>query len=472
MLLTELKAASESKAAIRARVQEMFAAEEKDWDGIDAAVAEFDRIAGVERVLQEDLDGQRLKAEAEDLYAAPKAQADRAKANAETWLGCQKVAAKQSDGFELPQPLIARDSKGVNRVHAMPAVFTPRKVATGPGEEVTIEMADLEASFRYAEIIRAGMADRYDPATGDRVDAAPQTTPTVTTSVPASIPDLVMDLVRYEIQMNEISQFAQLFQSAGIQDLPFTRRVEIPKAVRVAEDAQIATQNSVYANATCRVFGYKFLSQWSRESEMTIEPWSIMAQAAMDGGMGLGLGTEEELMIGTGTGSNTDAQPQGIHTYAKGLTGSQLVTKTGAANFKLGWSEANDVFLGIPTAYLKSPGLRWFANRASGYKAIVDAKDTQGVPIWKDARVAGTNLVAPLMIPTTINDNLDDVGNNKFPIVLADLTRYLVRRAGQIRVEPSDEYGYDRDRRTIKFVSYCGGAVLDVNPFAVLKTQT
>ena len=472
MLLTELKAASESKAAIRAKVQEMFAAEEKDWDGIDAAVAEFDRLSGVERVLQDDLDGQRLKAEADDLYAAPKAQADRAKVNAETWLGLQKAAAKQSEGFELAQPLIARDADGINRVRAMPAVYTPRKVATGPGEEVTVALADLEASFKHAEMIRAGVADQYDPVTGKRLDAAPQTTPTVTTNVPASIPDLTMDLVRYLIQMNVVSQHATMFQSAGIQDLPFTRRIEIPKAVRVGEDTQIATQNSVYANAVAKVFGYKFISQWSRESEMTIEPWSIMSQVAMDGGMGLGLGTEEELMIGTGTGANTDAQPQGIATYAKSLTGEQLISKTGAATFALGWEEANDVFLGIPTAYLRSPGLRWFANRSSGYKSIVDAKDTQGRPIWVDSRTAGSSLVAPLNIPTTLNDNLDDVGNNKFPIILADLMRYLVRQAGTIRVEPSDEYGYSQDRRSIKFVAYSGGAVLDVNPYAVLKTQT
>ena len=448
-----------------------FTAEETEQH--TALVAAWDRVEDSLRMLDSDKERDRIGNEAADLVAgAGSAGEDRLRANVQAYenliavgrnqFSAERVPEKGHPGeWELPAPAILRGSDGKNRVHPFPAVF-----GREPGRPV-----DVEASFRNAEMIRAGRHGEFDPLTGRRLEAAPATDPIRQVDVPGSIPDLVVDLYRYMIDRNMLAQYCTIYQTPGLNDLPITRRTEVPKATIVGdntnygENTDIGDQQSVFSSFTLKAFKYAFISQYSYEAAMSVEPWSIAAQVVEDGGIGLANGFGEHVWAGTGG----TAQPTGILTAIKADSSQQVAGPaaatafTGARNARTFTIDTFTNFLtNLNIEYFRSPNLRLIVGLAA-WGNLLSVTDTNGQPIFNADMSVREMSLPKFGLMVELEPAAETVAAGNYPFVIADLSCHAVRYAGGVRIDFSTEYGWQKDLLSYKFVSYGDANQIDPN---------
>lgn len=129
----------------------------------------------------------------------------------------------------------------------------------------------------------------------------------------------------------------------------------------------------------------------------------------------LGRTANDILTNGTGT-----SEPQGI------VTGSTL-GKTTAGATSITADELIDLFHSIDPAYRQSPRFRWMFNDAT-LKAIRQLKDGDGNYLWTKGDV---QMGLPSMLfgaPYSINQAMPDIGTGNKPVVIGDMSRFVVRK--------------------------------------------
>ena len=455
---------------------ERYTAEETDKH--NRLVARWGQIEEALGILESEADQDRIASERADLVAGATVASNNAKLNAEAFknlisVGRNTFTAKRvpeqghPGEWELAAPAIIKGSDGKNRVHPFPAVYNDRNGGT----------VDVEASFRNAEMIKAGVAGQYDPLTGMRLDAAAD--PIRQPDVPASIPDLVVDLYRYMITRNELAQYCRVFQTAGLNDLPIQRRTAVPKATIVGpgtdpaygENTDIGFQQSDFDETELKAFKYAFISQYSYEAAMSVEPWSIAAQVVEDGGIGLANGFGEHVLIGNGPAHATAKQPQGILTAIKANSGQQVTgvaaatAFTGARNARtFGIDQFTNFLTSLSIPYFKSPNLRLITGIAA-WGNLLSVTDTNGQPIF-NANMNVKDMTLPKFgLSVSLDQNMESVAQNNYPFVIGDLNGHAVRYAGGVRIDFSSEFGWRKDLLSYKFVMYGDAVQIDINAF-------
>ena len=455
-------------------MSQQFTAEETEQH--NALIKEWETIEATMKVVEEDKDRDRIAAEKADLIAGNNtAQNRQAKVNAEYWKNLVAVGhggkyentgkiAEQGHPGELllPAPAIIKGEDGVNRVHPFPAVYDEKD-----------EGVDLEATFRHAEMIKAGVTNRYDPRTGKRLEAAGDD-PIITTDVPAAIPDLSVDLYRYMITRNEVGMYCRVYQTSGLNDLPIQRRTGVPKAtivgtnVNYGQNVEIDDQQSTFDSFTLKAFKYAFISQYSYESMMTIQPWSVSAQVAEDGGIGLANGFGEHVVIGTGSG-----EPRGIQTAAKADT-NQVVSGVSAANAFTGtnlfkWGSFVGFITALPIPYFKAAG-KYLITGLPAWGNLLSVTDTNGQQIFNPEMNVNQLSLPKFGLNVILDQNIDqNIAANSYPFIIGDLDGHAVRYAGGARVDFTDQLDWKKDLLSYKFVQYADCDQLDIHAFRGYK---
>lgn len=443
--LAEENIATETDSGPVYMVDQLEADRLEEWE---KANAEWNRLTDTEAALEFEADGERVAEVKADVYP----EVELAKANLALYDDLIKVGQRGSYtnpgrlAFQghpgellLDPPLIAMNpEKMVNEIIPIPAVYERG-------------VADAEASYRWAEIIRAQRTHEYDQD-GNRLEAT-----TTTSNVGGSIPDLVTDIYRHMFYISPIASLCRIYQTPADNDLPVTRRTALPAVSLVAEDGDIDAAEAVYLTTTFKAYKFAYISQYSFEAARSVEPWQFASELAMDAGIAHGLNLANELLDGNGTN-----RPQGLMHLIDNTAGLQIANAvkstaatSGAEIFDVNWNFADYVPIAtaLPLPY----------DRMSPRTLVRKSVWAQSIAI-----ITTTGDQAPIeqlfdrMAPFMLDDNVEDetaAGNIPF-IVLAANTMGL-RFAGPFRMEFSSEYGWASDRLSYKFAQHFDSDLLD-----------
>ncbi|NBN78685.1 phage major capsid protein [Microvirga tunisiensis] len=188
-----------------------------------------------------------------------------------------------------------------------------------------------------------------------------------------------------------------------------------------AEGSALADDNSGDV-----VFGQRALSAYSFDTPFIKWSWeldqdSIFSMEALLGELlGERLGRLANRRLTTGTGTNA---PQGI------VTGSSLGV-TGATVSGISFDNVMELEHSVNRAYRRSPKCTYMFNDKT-FLAVRKLKDGEGNYLWQKGDVTRG---APDLFNNyryAINDDMDDLGPNRIPMIFGDFAKYYVRKVGQ-----------------------------------------
>ena len=228
-----------------------------------------------------------------------------------------------------------------------------------------------------------------------------------------------------------ILNIARVINTTGGDSLQVPVLSALSTAAISAQGSAVNSSDPTITNITLGAYKYGVLVPVSKEliADAAID---INALVAREAGKALGYQVGAHLTTGTGT-----TQPFGIVTGAgsavtsgtAGLTGDDLITLL----YSLDPEVRNDPSF----AYMVSP---------TALAAIRKLKDTAGNYLWSIANGQGTllgyNVVENVSMPAHTTGNKS--------IVAGRMSDFVVRQAGGIKVEVSDDYGFANDLRYFK----------------------
>ena len=215
-----------------------------------------------------------------------------------------------------------------------------------------------------------------------------------------------------------------------------------------AEAAAISASDPAFAKRTLGAYKYATLVQVPREllDDTAVDLEGYIARQA---GRGVGNAFGAHLVTGTGT-----AQPAGIMTTATaGVTGGTAVVGAFTADNLI------DLYFSVIAPYRNSGSAGWLM-KDSTMGAVRKLKDTTNQYLWQPGLVAGT----PDMLlgkPVYTDPNVAAVGLSAKSVLFGDLSSYIVRTAGGVRFERSDEYAFNTDLVTFRCIVRGDGVLAD-----------
>lgn len=238
---------------------------------------------------------------------------------------------------------------------------------------------------------------------------------------------------------------AEVMRTAGGNDIVIPRISGYSVATRVGEAQTITESDPEFGPlATLKAYGYKFLLKVSTEL-VNDEAYDLISFLARQGGEALGAGIGIELLTGTGVD-----QPNGLVNATTGVT---------LAGNALTYDETIDIFHSVSSLYRKNAV--WVFNDSS-VASLRKIKDTEGRPMWQPGMVPGapdTLLGKPVLTDPGMPTLADDSAK---AVIFGDVRRaYTVRYSGALRVERSDEFAFDTDQVTFRFIQRADGEIID-----------
>jgi HK97 family phage major capsid protein len=228
-----------------------------------------------------------------------------------------------------------------------------------------------------------------------------------------------------------ILNVARVINTTGGDNLQIPVLSALSTAAISAQGSAVNSSDPTITNITLGAYKYGVLVPVSQEliADAAID---INALVAREAGKALGYQVGAHLTTGTGT-----TQPFGV------VTGAGSAVTSGTAGLS-----ADDL---ITLLYSLDPEVRndaSFAYMASptALAAIRKLKDTAGNYIWNVAsgqqQILGYNVVENVSMPAHTTGNKS--------IVAGRMSDFVVRQAGGIKVEVSDDYGFANDLRYFK----------------------
>ena len=383
----------------------------------------------------------------------------------------------------IPQPLVAKNPyTGKNEVHPFSAVFTGKN-----GNR----QANVEASFRQAEMIAADQYGRYDPETGKRVSAhkspvGKQLEAELGFGIAETVADTYLRqggmLYLYEIQRNELAQYMDIKQVPYVNEFIIDRRTAVlnpaaspPDEVqKVAEGGAISVVDSVFDSITITPRKFAFLRGMTYESSQLQEPWSVAQTIMTDSGIAMGNKFGEDIVTGAGSGpggTDMSATWQGLITWAKvsgnannkalGAHGTFL--NAAAATNTMGNYEFATFLTQLPKEYFRSPN-KLLSMRLATWGRLMGVEDLEGRKLFNPMSDLESMGMPLYNLRVVIDENWDaGTAANEVPWFYGDFTGACFVMYGPVRVDFSKEHGYTTDRLYWRFIAHRGFAIVDPN---------
>jgi HK97 family phage major capsid protein len=226
---------------------------------------------------------------------------------------------------------------------------------------------------------------------------------------------------------------AFVMNTSGGEDLQVPKTSTYSTASLVAEGAAIGASDPAFGQLTLKAYKYGHLIQVSSELlfDASIDTAGFLARES-----GTAIGTAIDTAFTTGTGS---AQPMGV------VTASTL-GKTAAGTGAVTTDELIDLFHSVIPQYRANGS--WIFNDAT-LAAIRKLKDTTNQYIWQPGLVAGQpdSLFGR---PVFSDPNVATMATGVKFGVFGDMSRFVVRFAGALRFERSDDYAFNSDLVTFR----------------------
>ena len=229
-------------------------------------------------------------------------------------------------------------------------------------------------------------------------------------------------------------------------------------AAIVGEGTALASADPTFSKVTLGAWKYGQLLQISRE---LIEDSGVDVLGFIAEDMGRALGRAADTDWVTGSGTN---KPKGIvGIYATAVTGQN--GSTGLPSYL----NLVDTVYSIAAPY-RARGAYWLVKDATAGK-FRGMTDTQGRPIWEPSVQVGTP-DRLLGFPVVTDPNVPSMGTSIGCAVFGDFSGHVIREAGTVRVERSDEFAFDKDLVTYRGTYRTDSNVLDSSALRVYKGGT
>lgn len=236
--------------------------------------------------------------------------------------------------------------------------------------------------------------------------------------------------------------------------LPFTDGHS--SASIVGEAQAIPPSDPTFDSAEVGAYKYGWLTQVSSEL-LDDDIFDLAGYLARDGGISMGNGIGLHLLTGTGT-----SQPKGAVTA--GTVGVTTASSTAITS-----DELIDAYHKLTSPYRRNAV--WVFNDlvAAAIRKLKNA--TTGDYMWQPGLQAGapdTLLGKPVL---TDPGMASSIAAGNLIALFGDLRGYVVRFAGALRIERSDEYAFDTDQSTFRFLQRADGVLRDTNAVTVVKAK-
>jgi HK97 family phage major capsid protein len=354
---------------------------------------------------------------------------DFIKAQTETVANLVEQVRSVLDDAEVRGGLTAQDNEKIARIEADiesrdAAIATAKRM-----EERSASATEAMASFEVPSVeITSGERELRSFQNGDAHEFRTLVSASGTGVVGTSFYNQVIEVAQAVAPLLGV---ARVINTTGGDNLQVPILSALSTAAISAQGSAVNSSDPTIGNITLGAFKYGVLVPVSQElvADAMIDINSLVAREA---GKALGYAAGAHFTTGTGT-----TQPFGIVTGAgsavtsgtAGLTADDLITLL----YSLDPEVRNDPSF----AYMASP---------TALAAIRKLKDTAGNYIWNVAsgqsQILGYNLVENVSMPAHTTGNKS--------IVAGRMTDFVIRQAGGIKVEVSDDYGFANDLRYFK----------------------
>jgi HK97 family phage major capsid protein len=253
-------------------------------------------------------------------------------------------------------------------------------------------------------------------------------------TVPKSFYDQVFDVARLVGPMLEVPE---IIRTTSGEDLTIPTLTAYSTASITAAGSALSAQEPTYSSITLGAYKYGFLIQAANEL-VTDAGFDLASHLAQQAGNGIGYAVNAALTNGTGT-----VQPRGIVTAAgSGITGGTGVAGVFTADNLI------DLAYSVDGAVRRMPGAAFMANGSTIGK-MRKLKDTAGnylyqVGVGYPDTFAGFRVIE--------NPHVPDTATSAKSVLFGDLSSYKVRLAGGIQVASSQDYAFNTDLTTWRFL--------------------
>jgi HK97 family phage major capsid protein len=262
-----------------------------------------------------------------------------------------------------------------------------------------------------------------------------------TNTVPKSFYDEVFDIARLVGPMLEVSD---VINTTSGEDLTIPTMTAYSTASLTATGSAISASEPTYSSITLGAKKYGFLIQAANEL-VTDAGFDLASHLANQAGNAIGYAINDALTLGTGT-----TVPTGIATAAgSGITGGTAVGGAFTADNLI------DLAYSVDGAVRRLPGAGFMANGQT-IGAMRKLKDTAGnylyqVGVGYPDTFAGFRVVE--------NSHVAAIGTSAKSVLFGDLNSYKVRVAGGLQVASSQDYAFNTDLTTWRFLIRLDGAL-------------
>ena len=254
-------------------------------------------------------------------------------------------------------------------------------------------------------------------------------------TVPKSFYDEVFDVARLVGPMLDVSE---LINTTSGEDLTIPTLTAYSTATIKAAGSALAASEPTYSSITLGAYKYGFLIQAANEL-VTDAGFNLASHLAQQAGNAIGYAVNDALTNGTGT-----VQPQGV----VGAAGSGVVGGTGVAGGFTADNLIDLAYTNLDGAVRRLPGVGYMAAGAS-IGAMRKLKDTAGnylyqVGVGQPDTFAGFQVVE--------NPHMPAIATGAKSVLFGHLPSYKVRVAGGLQVASSQDYAFNTDLTTWRFL--------------------
>jgi len=253
-------------------------------------------------------------------------------------------------------------------------------------------------------------------------------------TVPKSFFDEVFDIARLTSPMLEVSD---VITTTSGEDLTIPTLTAYSTASLTSAGSALNTSEPTYSSITLGAKKYGMLIQAANEL-VTDAGFDLAAHLARQAGNAIGAAVGNALTLGTGT-----TQPTGVAVAAgSGITGGTGVAGAFTADNLI------DLAYSVDGAVRRLPGAAYMANGQT-IGAMRKLKDTAGnylyqVGVGYPDTFAGFRVVE--------NPFIAAIATGAKSVLFGDLASYKVRVAGGLQVSSSQDYAFNEDLTTWRFL--------------------
>lgn len=254
-------------------------------------------------------------------------------------------------------------------------------------------------------------------------------------------------LLEHMIETSAIRQTrVSVLTTASGEDMQFPKTTAHSTASLIGEGSAISESDPTFGQVTLGAFKYALLIQTSREllEDTAVDLTGYLARQA-----GRAIGNASGAHFATGDGSS---KPNGIVTASTaGVTGGTGQSGVPTTN------ELIDLYYSVIAPYRRNGEWEFSDATAAELRKL---KDSDGQYIWAPGLVAGEPDTL-LGKPVVVNPDIADAALSAKSVVFGDHSAYQIRDVNSVEVARSDDFAFNTDLVTWRFVFRTDGDLLD-----------